>query len=262
MLRQKTGLPEDGEILLCNVTKIYPHCVFVTIDDFGGKSGMIHIGEVSPGRIRNIHDYVKEGKKVICKVLKTDKERGHVDLSLRRVTETQRRAKVDEIKQEQKAEKIIEFVAGELKLNVKDIYKTLCDKILNDYDNIYPCFEDYISDDSALDDYKLPENIMKLLGVTIKQRIKPSIKFASGEFKIKLFTPDGIETIKKVLTESLKKAKDSMIKYKGGGAYILEVSDTDYKSVEKKLKAVTEYVIEGIEKVDGYAEFKRIEQKS
>ena len=69
MHRTKKGLPEEGEVLLCSVTKIYPHCVFVNIDDYSNKSGMIHISEISPGRIRNIHDYVKEGKKIVCKVL-------------------------------------------------------------------------------------------------------------------------------------------------------------------------------------------------
>jgi translation initiation factor 2 subunit 1 len=37
-----------------------------------GKQGLIHISEVSPGRIRNIRDFVKEGKMVVCKVIKID----------------------------------------------------------------------------------------------------------------------------------------------------------------------------------------------
>ncbi|TAL53018.1 MAG: S1 RNA-binding domain-containing protein, partial [Nanoarchaeota archaeon] len=93
MLLQKKGFPPESELVLCTVTNVQGHSVFVKIEDYG-ISGMIHISEVAPGRIRNIRDYVKEGKLIVCKVLRVNKERGHVDLSLRRVTESQKRAKI------------------------------------------------------------------------------------------------------------------------------------------------------------------------
>ena len=61
MLFKKKGIPEDSELVLCTVTKIYPHCVFLSLDEYEHKSGMAHISEISPGRIRNIGDYVKLG---------------------------------------------------------------------------------------------------------------------------------------------------------------------------------------------------------
>ncbi len=90
MLLKKQGYPEEGELVFCEVTKVQYNSVFVNIEDYN-KSGLIHISEISPGRIRNIRDYVKEGKMIVCKVLKTDEKKGHIDLSLRRVTEIQRR---------------------------------------------------------------------------------------------------------------------------------------------------------------------------
>ena len=133
MLLKKQGFPEESEIVLCTVTSVRYNSVFANLNEYN-HSGMIHISEVSPGRIRNINDYVKEGKVVICKVLRVNKERGYIDLSLRRVNEGQRRAKVNEIKKEQKAEKIIEFVAKKLKKDIKEIYKTISDNILTKYD--------------------------------------------------------------------------------------------------------------------------------
>ena len=111
MLYRREGIPEDEEIILCKVTKLFPNSVFVDILEYPGKQGMIHISEISPGRIRNIRDFVVEGKKVVCKVLGVNKERGHIDLSLRRVNENQKRIKINEIKQEQIAEKIVEMIA-------------------------------------------------------------------------------------------------------------------------------------------------------
>ena len=76
-------MPEEGEIVLCTVKKILYHSIFATIDEYETLEGMLHISEVSPGRIRNIRDFVKEGKQIVCKVLKVDKVKGHIDLSLR-----------------------------------------------------------------------------------------------------------------------------------------------------------------------------------
>ena len=100
MLHKKKGFPNEGDILFCTITKVQYNSVFVTLDEYENKSGMIHISEISPGRIRNIRDYVKEGKVIICKVLRVKKDRGHIDLSLRRVNESQRREKVEARKQE------------------------------------------------------------------------------------------------------------------------------------------------------------------
>ncbi|MBT6518480.1 translation initiation factor IF-2 subunit alpha [Candidatus Woesearchaeota archaeon] len=261
MHRTKKGLPEEGEVLLCSVTKIYPHCVFVNIDDYSNKSGMIHISEISPGRIRNIHDYVKEGKKIVCKVLKLDLEKGHIDLSLRRVTEMQKRNKIDSIKQEQKAEKIVEFVANKLKMKFEALYDILGSKIIPDYENIYPCFEEYITDETALTEYNFSKEIMKELDEVIKQRIKPSIKIITGDFNIQSYAPNGVDIIRKVLEDALTITTDSSIKYVGGGRYGLEVRDEDYKEAEKKLKLITEFVLSEIEKQDGTAEFIRAEKK-
>ena len=91
MLLKKRGYPPEDSLVLVTVTKVNPNSVFVTLDYYENRPGLIHISEISPGRIRNIRDFVIEGKKVVCKVLKIDQTKGHIDLSLRRVTEIQRR---------------------------------------------------------------------------------------------------------------------------------------------------------------------------
>ena len=64
MLLKKEGFPEEDELVMCTITKVQFHSVFAQLDEYD-KGGMIHISEVSPGRIRNIRDFVKEGKKVV-----------------------------------------------------------------------------------------------------------------------------------------------------------------------------------------------------
>ena len=95
MYYKKQGLPEENEVILCTVKKILPHSIFVDLDEYENKEGLIHISEISPGRVRNIRDFVKEGKKIVCKVLKI-RDAGHIELSLRRVTTSYRINKLND----------------------------------------------------------------------------------------------------------------------------------------------------------------------
>jgi translation initiation factor 2 subunit 1 len=259
MLLKKEGFPEEDELVMCTVTKVQFHSVFVQLDEFG-KSGMIHISEVSPGRIRNIRDFVKEGKKVVCKVLRINRERGHIDLSLRRVTETQKRNKVNEIKQEQKAEKILEFVSKDLNIDGKKLFSEIIDKVLKKYESLYEFFQAIVVDSSIIKDVTLEPKIEKKLEEAIKSRIKePGVKI-EGVLKLTSFAENGIDVIK----EALKKAeeigkKNIAIKYLGAGSYNVVISAKDYKKAEKLLKETSESSIEYVEKNDGTGEFIRAE---
>ena len=236
MLYQKDGFPEEGELVLCTVNNVQHHSVFVKLDEFG-KSGMIHISEISPGRIRNIRDFVVEGKVVVCKVLKINEERGHIDLSLRRVSENQRRNKVNELKQEQKAEKIIEFVAKQLNMTKNDLFNKIYQPIFKQYPNIYSCFEEVISDEKLLSNLGISKDLEKPLVETIKQRIKPPEVEIKGKIKLICNSPDGVDIVKNILIK-LRDNHNIEIKSFGGGTYSLLIVDEDYKIAEKRLKDI------------------------
>src|SRR5437762_10237167 len=111
--------PDEGDLVVCTVTNVKNFGAFVTLDEYEAKEGFIHIAEVSSGWIKYIRDYIREGQKVVSKVLKVDKEKGHIDLSLKAVNEHQRREKIQEWKNEQKAENLFAIVAGRLGKTVR-----------------------------------------------------------------------------------------------------------------------------------------------
>lgn len=260
MLYRKKGFPEEGEHVMCTVTSVQYNSVFVELDEYG-KTGMIHISEVSPGRIRNIRDYVVEGKKIVCKVLRINQQRGHIDLSLRRVNESQRRKKVNGLKKEQVCEKIIEFVANNLKTDTKRLYSRVFEAISSEYESLSPCFSDIVKDEYDIKKFGLDKKTQDLLEATIRQRIKPESVFIKGEFSLVSYAPDGVEIIRKALQLGEKEKGDFSIKYKGAGKYTLEITAENYKEAEDILSKVTGKVIDFVEKNNGEASFKRIDKK-
>tara|TARA_Y100000310_G_scaffold219247_1_gene220657 strand:- start:26464 stop:27240 length:777 start_codon:yes stop_codon:yes gene_type:complete len=255
MFFKKQGFPEDGELVLCTVTSVQYHSVFVKLDEYG-RSGMIHISEVSPGRIRNIRDYVKEGKKIVCKVLRIHQEKGHIDLSLRRVNESERRKKVDRIKKEQNAEKIVEVSAKKLGLKLEELYKKIADKILANYETFSECFEDYINGNIILEELGLEENYIKILSEIINQRMSPSQVNIRGKFNISTYDPNGVEVVKNSLKKLKEIGKENMeISYLGSGSYKVSIVDSNFKDAEMKLKKGTDAVIKMVQKSGGEVEF-------
>ncbi|MBI1969133.1 translation initiation factor IF-2 subunit alpha [Candidatus Woesearchaeota archaeon] len=258
MLYKKTGFPEEGELVLCHVTSVQHHSVFVQMPEYG-KGGMIHISEVAPGRIRNIREYVKEGKMVVCKVLRVNQERGHVDLSLRRVTETQRRQKVDELKQEQKAEKIVEGIAKELKKPFEELYQVIIAAVCKEYPYLYLCFEDVAKGEADLEKLGLEKSLAAKLTEVIKQRIRPVEVFIEGNLSLSSYAPNGIETIKSILIGL--EQHGITIFYLGGGKYRLDLKAGDYKTAEEKMRKLTHAAVEKISEAQGEGSFVRVETK-
>lgn len=260
MLYKKHGFPEDSELVLCTITSVQYNCVFASLDEYENKTGIIHISEIAPGRIRNIRDYVVEGKKVVCKVLRVNEERSHIELSLRRVTEMQKKKKNSILKQEQLAEKMIEFVAKELKMPLDKLYRKISERVLKDYDTIYSCFEDIMLGEFNINALGLDENAAKKLEEMIKQRIKPPEVEISGALSLTSYAPNGVEIIKEVL----KKAKDAgpgdfSIKYLGAGKYKVNVKSDNYKDAEEILKKMVDAAAKHMKEKGGEMKFERAE---
>jgi translation initiation factor 2 subunit 1 len=260
MIFRKKGIPEEGELVLCTITKIMYHGVFANLDEYD-KSGMINISEVSPGRIRNLRDFVEEGKKIVCVVLKIDREKGHIDLSLRRVNENQKRKKLEEIKQEQKAEKILEFLAQKEGLKFEELYNNIKEPIFKKYLNFSSCFADVVTSDLKLESLGIDKKIAAPLEELIRQRIKPPEVELKGELYIQTYDPDGVDIIKEAISRAKEKNDKVDIRYLGAGKYSMSIKATDYKEAEKIMKSSVDAAVKHVEKNKGTASFARHEKK-
>ena len=69
-----------GDKLEGTVSRIVDFGAFV---DLGGVDGLIHISELSWGRVKKVSDVLKEGDKVTVYVLEADKEKNKISLSLK-----------------------------------------------------------------------------------------------------------------------------------------------------------------------------------
>ena len=258
MMLKKTGFPQEDELVLCTVTAVQYHSVFCSLDEYG-KTGMIHISEIAPGRIRNIRDYVKEGKKIVCKILRINLEKGHIDLSLRRVNEMQKRQKLNQIKQEQLAEKIVEHAAKQHLKKFEEVHAALTAKLVPQYGGLFPAFEEIAQGKfdlgKVLPDKKLAQDIT----TAIMQRIKPSEITVDGDLTLTSYAPEGVELVKQTLNKAAATKGKPAIRYKGAGIYHITVTADDYKAGEKLLKEAADAALAAAKTNKMQASFERAE---
>lgn len=249
----KKELPEVGDLVVVTIKEVKGFGANVRLEEYPGKEGFIHIAEVATGWVKHIRDHLREGQKTVCKVLNVDTGRGYVDLSLKRVNEHQKRETVSNWKNEQKAEKLLEIVAGQVGMSTEQAEKQFAGKLREQFGTLYDAFEDASASEEWLPDVEgkwkpVFEKIAK------ENVVLPYIKIG-GYVEAYSLAPNGVEILKGVLQSAVdEKVK---IQYAGAPRYRITVTDKDYKSAEDVLKTAIQNITDASKKEGVITEFIR-----
>ncbi|SDF68612.1 translation initiation factor 2 subunit alpha (aeIF-2a) [Methanolobus vulcani] len=252
--------PESGDFVVCTVKNVTDFGAYTTLEEFGGKEGFIHISEIKAGWVKYVRDHVREGQKVVCKVLNVDPSRRHIDLSLKDVNEHQKRAKIQDWKNEQKAFKWLQFVSEETGTGEDEMDKVKL-KLLDSFGSLYSAFEEAaMNGEDAFNDVKMKKKIVTSIVKVAQSNIKLPFVDIAGYIDLNCYLPDGIEIIKMALEAGNEIEEEGVkvdISYTGAPRYRIKVIAPDYKKAESVLKKSAKAAIDTIEKLGGKGEFHR-----
>jgi translation initiation factor 2 alpha subunit (eIF-2alpha) len=220
---------EEGQIVLCTVEKIVGTTVFVKIEE--NKEGTITTSEISPGRIRNLRDYVVPGKKIVCKILRISGDK--IYLSLRRVKQSEKKELLERVSKEKSYKAILKTV-------LKDNSKEIIQKINEEYPLI-EFFEELKGNSKLIEKFVDKKNSEKIIKILETKKEKP--KEIRQNFKLSSKSSEGINIIKEILKESCKDT-DCELSYLAAGKYRLSITGNEFK----KLKTDSNKTLDFIEK--------------
>lgn len=256
------GWPEEGELVVATVKEISPYGAYVTLDEYGNKEGFLHLSEVSTSWVRNIRDFVREGRKVVLKVLRVDLKRGQVDLSLKRVTDRERREALLEWRQRRRGRFLLNLLSQRLKQPYAKVYEEFGKKLEEFFGGLYEAFEEACEkgEEKLLKAGIPPEVAREIVTIAIERIKVPTVKI-SGTLELSCMKPKGVEVIRRTLMdlETLGKKGNATVNIYviGSPKYRVEVTAKDYKVAEKLLQEVVDRASQEMKKAGGTFAFKR-----
>jgi translation initiation factor 2 subunit 1 len=260
MSEHKPDWPETGELIIATVESVMDYGAYANLDEYH-RRGFLHISEISSARIRNVRDFVRENQKMVLKVLRVDVEKGHIDLSLRRVTKRERIEKIKSWKKDRKGEALLHAVAEKVGLPVDEVYQKAGLPLEEKY-GLYEGFEKVVKDGiEVLTKLNIPEDLATAIVQVAEERIKIKLVKVRGVLEVRCSKPNGVKCIQEAFLGAKKsqKAKDAKIEFSiiAAPRYSLEVSADNWKRAEELIEKVGENVVENITKAGGHGEFKR-----
>lgn len=260
MAERKPEWPEVGDLVIATIETVTDYGAYAKLDEYN-KRGLLHVSEISSSWIRNIRDFVREGQKMVLKVLRVDTEKGHIDLSLRRVTKREKIEKIKSWKKDRKAEALLREVAEKVGLSDEEVYEKAGVLVEEKY-GLYEGFEKVVKEGTeVLTKIGVPESLAKAFAEVAEERIHVKMVKVKGTLEIRCMKPNGVKIIRDSFLDAKKaeKTKDADVRFYVVAApkYSVEVLAENYKRAEEVLQKVAQSVVSNVVKAGGQGTFRR-----
>jgi translation initiation factor 2 subunit 1 len=235
-----SGWPEPGELVVGRVDEIEDFGVFIDLLEYEDKRGLCHISEVASGWIKNVRDHVNTDQRVVAKVLDVDQGAQQIDLSLKDVNDHQRKEKIQEWKNEQKADNWMELAFGDDISNEQ--YAAVANALLAEFESLYAGFEGAaIHGTEALDGVDLADEEVEAIVDTARENVSVPYVTVTGYVDLEYPGGDGVDVVREALQAAegdgeIPEEIELSVTYVGAPEYRIEIKAPDYKTAEDHLE--------------------------
>ena len=236
--------PDVGDLAIATVKRVVDYGAYVRLDEYEGIEGLVHISEISTTWVKHIREHVREGQKLVLKVLRVDRERAQVDLSLRRVTGREKTDKMLEWKRSKKADSIIKGAGERLKADAETTEKMrilLYEKLENPYETFQESVEE---GDGVFSKLAIAPEWAAALAEVAKSKVKLEKASLTATVELTCRAPEGMEAIRTALSNAkkVKKPRGATIRIYAIGApkYRIEATTREYSEAEALLNSAVD----------------------
>ncbi|DAC47624.1 MAG: translation initiation factor IF-2 subunit alpha [Euryarchaeota archaeon] len=247
--------PEEGDLLICTVKDIKQNGAYLGLDSYEGREGFVFVGEIAAGWVRNIRAHVREGQRVVAKVIQVKKDRKRVELSLKSVSEERRRDTVQAWKNEERANQIMR-VASE-RVGWDDNKSTeISNSMIETFGTLYGALEECAISESALTDAGFEGDWTDVVTSLAMENIIPPFVEIRGVLEIQVWGEEGVYAIRDALldaeacAEGLEEVTLSC-HYDGAPNYRIDIRAPDYQAAESVWESAVDAVKKSMSTVDG-----------
>ena len=254
----RAEFPEEGDLVIGTVTSIRNFGAFVTLDEYASREAFIHLSEVATGWVKYIRDHIREGQKIVARVLRVDPTKGQIDLSLKRINDHQRREKTQQWKNEGRALRLVEQVAQALKLTTDDAVEKFGTALIERYGSLFQAFEIASADPKRFQKENEKSAWVTAFLKVARENIVPPRVTILGTLEVTDPTPAGLDHVRAALLAAEEVDPEAVeVQYVGAPKYRLRVVANQYKQAEETLKRATDAALKTIRAHGGEGTFAR-----
>ena len=261
MSNQDGATPEEGELVVATITTVKQNGAYVLLDEYEGIEGFIFIGEIASGWVKNIRGFVREGQRVICKVMRTRRDGTSLELSLKSVSEERRRDRLQEWKNEQRAHQLLKVLGEKVGWNEEQVAEYSVE-LTEAFGGLYTAFEEAAMQEGALQNAGFEGDwLLAFIEIAVENIIPPFVE-VRGTLTLSINDTDGVSVIRSALeaAEALSnEAEEIDVKcfYDGAPSYRLELRAPDFKVAETMWEEATQAVVNHMTAAGGEATAER-----
>jgi translation initiation factor 2 subunit 1 len=255
------GWPENGDLVVGTVDEVEDFGVFVDLEEYADKRGLVHVSEVASGWIKDIGDHVSGGERVVAKVLDIDRSSQQIDLSIKDVNDHQRSEKIQAWKNEQKADQWLGIAFDE---DIPDDrYREVANALISAFGSLYEGFEAAaIHGEEAFDDVDIDGGAVDAIVETARENVSVPYVTVTGYVTLQSPGGDGVDDVREALQAAEGNGEvpdevDLEVTYVGSPEYRMKVRAPNYKTAEDTLEASGERAVSAVEAAGGNGEFHR-----
>ncbi len=245
--------PRRGELVVATVKEIVGHGAYLHIEDYNIE-GYLPITEVSTKFVRDIEDVIKEGQKIVVKVIRIDKFTKSVDVSYKDVSETEKNKILRLWKRNQRGIRIIKEAEKHLKekginINLEEKLEPIIDR----EQTVYDALENIMLNPGLLDEVGL-SNIKNDLIEFFSKKIHLKKYFYEAVISVSSIRRGGVYRIKEALGQldkelaSATKLENTEIVLIGSPRYRLTTWSYKPETIKKKVIPTVNQVVKKLGK--------------
>lgn len=249
--------PEEGELVVATIKTVKQNGAYADLDEYEGVEGFIFIGEIASGWVKNIRGFVREGQRVICKVMRTRRDGTSMELSLKSVSEERRRDRLQEWKNEQRAQQLLKVLGEKVGWSEDDLSEQT-NNLIEAFGSLYASFEEAAMQEGSLQNAGFEgEWIPAFVEIAVENIIPPFVE-VRGALTLSINVIDGVSVIRDALqaAEALSNEEEEIdVKcfYDGAPMYRIELRAPDFKVAESIWEQATGAVLEHMKTAGGEA---------
>ncbi|MBC5792529.1 MAG: S1 RNA-binding domain-containing protein [Nanohaloarchaea archaeon] len=243
--------PDVGDFVVITITDVDKNSAYADLDEYEDVTGLIHISEVSRSWVQDIRKEVDEGEKTVAQVVEDDD--GTLDLSLKRVNDSQKRNAMSRWKKEQKAEKFIEDLAEKIGEDKEEMYERVVFPLQREFGSAFHGFEIAVGEEEKLEemfDSEVVDGIQEVARNNINLRQEK----LEGEIELSFTEGDGVAKIKEVFED----VGDGVeVKYVSAPKYSITAWGRNQELAKNRMDSAVKQFRQKADELDGEFEFSK-----